>query len=101
MNQFWQLKIAMAGVDGGVEPDFVHSLLNLLFSKGAIVGGTLCGAGGGGFLAMLALKGKISRDIETIVENCVLDGDKLGLESFSWHSCTVAEEDIVIDVMAP
>ena len=49
---------------------------------------------------MLVSKGKISR-VETIVENCVLDGDKLGLESFSWHSCTVSEEDLVIDVMAP
>jgi len=101
VNQYWQLKIAMAGVDSGVEPDFVHSLLNLLSSKGAIVGGTLCGAGGGGFLAMLASKGKTSRDIETIVENCVLNGDKLGLSSFSWHSCTVSEEGLVIDVVEP
>ena len=31
MNQFWQLKIAMAGVDGGVEPDFVTIICSASF----------------------------------------------------------------------
>ena len=31
MNQFWQLKIAMAGVDGGVEPDFVTIIRSASF----------------------------------------------------------------------
>jgi len=88
----------MAGARSGVEPDSVRSLLQLLSSKGAIVGGTLCGAGGGGFLVMLASKGKTPRDIETIVEKAVLDGDKLGLDSFSWHSCTISKDGLVVDV---
>ena len=98
MNQYWQFKIAMAGADSGVEPKSVHSLLELLFSKGAIVGGTLCGAGGGGFLALLTSKGKASSDIQAIAENAVLSGDTLGLDSFSWHSCTVSKDGIFVNV---
>jgi fucokinase len=39
-------KKVMAGPESGVEPCFVKSLLDLLHSKGCIVGGTLCFAGG-------------------------------------------------------
>ena len=99
INQYWQQKMAMAGADSGVEPELVHSLLEFLFLKKAIVGGTLCGAGGGGFLALLASEGNNSREIEAIAEQAVLDGKKLGLDSFSWHSCTVSESGLVVDII--
>jgi fucokinase len=46
MSMYWEQKKVMAGPESGVEPCFVKSLLDLLRSKGCIVGGTLCGAGG-------------------------------------------------------
>eukprot|EP00804_Cyclotella_cryptica_P003724 CCRYP_008896-RB/>CCRYP_008896-RB protein AED:0.00 eAED:0.00 QI:323/1/1/1/1/1/2/1766/1214 len=46
MSSYWEHKKIMAGLESGVEPDFVKSLLTLLYSRGDVVGGTLCGAGG-------------------------------------------------------
>ncbi|KAL7530266.1 hypothetical protein ACHAXR_006603, partial [Thalassiosira sp. AJA248-18] len=99
MNHYWQSKIAMAGAESGVEPKFVKSLLELLSSRGDIVGGTLCGAGGGGFVSMLATKGKTSKNIEAAVEKTVLDGNKLGLDCFSWHSCAVSEDGVKVSCL--
>ena len=99
VSQYWQYKIAMAGVDSGVEPKSVHDMLEILSSRGDIVGGTLCGAGGGGFLAMLASTGKTSKDIETTVKETICNGDNSGIESFSWHSCTVSKEGLMVDVV--
>ena len=95
ISQYWQYKIAMAGTDSGVEPDAVHSMLELLSSSGDIVGGSLCGAGGGGFLAMLASKGKSSRDVEATVAKA---SSNLGLGSFTWHACTVSDDGLVVNV---
>ncbi|KAL9186619.1 hypothetical protein ACHAXT_005857 [Thalassiosira profunda] len=99
MSQYWQLKVAMAGVESGVEPASVRSLLDLLSSEGDIVGGTLCGAGGGGFLALLASKGKTATGIQATVEKALRDGNASGVDdSFSWHSCTVSEEGLIVEV---
>lgn len=46
MSSYWDQKKIMAGLESGVEPNFVNRLLTLLYSQGVIVGGTLCGAGG-------------------------------------------------------
>jgi fucokinase len=46
MSSYWEHKKIMAGLESGVEPDFVKSLLAFLHSRGDVVGGTLCGAGG-------------------------------------------------------
>lgn len=93
MNQYWQSKIAMAGTDSNVEPKSVRSLLDLLSSNGLIVGATLCGAGGGGFLAMLTSKSKTLSDIEAVVEK------QPDLDSFSWHSCTISEDGLIVNVV--
>jgi fucokinase len=92
MNQYWKLKMAMAGPESGVEPDGVRALIDLLSSRGDIVGATLCGAGGGGFLVMLASKGHPSQDIESTAR-------AFGLDFFSWHSCTISEKGLVVEVV--
>jgi len=99
MSQYWQYKIAMAGEDSGVEPSSVHSVLELLSSSRDIVGGTLCGAGGGGFLVMLASKGRTSEDIEATVTNSMNNGNNMGFDSFSWHKCTVSNDGMVVNVV--
>jgi len=99
MSQYWQYKIAMAGKDSGVEPPSVHSVLELLSSSGDIVGGTLCGAGGGGFLALLASKGKTATDIEATIIESLIYGNNTGFDSFSWHTCSVSDDGMVVDVV--
>ena len=99
MSQYWQYKISMAGKDSGVEPSSVHSVLELLSSSGDIAGGTLCGAGGGGFLVMLASKGRTSEDIKATVSNSMNNANNTGFDSFSWHTCSVSKDGLVVDVV--
>jgi len=99
MSQYWQYKIAMAGEDSGVKPPSVHSVLELLSSSGDIAGGTLCGAGGGGFLVLLASKGKASTDIKATVTESISNENNTGFDSFSWHKCTVSKDGLVVDVV--
>eukprot|EP00984_Skeletonema_dohrnii_P031641 scaffold24388_cov167-Skeletonema_dohrnii-CCMP3373.AAC.1 len=83
----------MAGESSGVEPDNINQVLQLLTSSKKIAGGTLCGAGGGGFLALIATEGTSRADMESAVK--VSEG---GNEDFKWHYCTVAEDGLLIDV---
>jgi fucokinase len=92
MNQYWKFKMAMAGPESGAEPVGVHTVIDLLLSNGDIVGATLCGAGGGGFLVMLASKGLSAQDIE-------YSAKASGLDLFSWHSCTISEKGLVVAVV--
>jgi fucokinase len=92
MNQYWKFKMAMAGPNSGAEPASVRTLIDLLSSKGDIVGATLCGAGGGGFLVLLASEGHSSHEIESTARAS-------GLDFFSWHSCTISEKGLVVEVV--
>jgi fucokinase len=95
MSEYWRHKKIMAGEGSGAEPDFVKVVLEHLTSKGDIVGGTLCGAGGGGFLAMLAAEGKTAVDIKASIETTAIDEVNL----FSWHSCTVDNNGLIVNVI--
>lgn len=91
MNQYWQLKMAMAGRDSGAEPACVRYLIDFLQSKRCIVGASLCGAGGGGFLALLASEGFSRREVEALSMDTTVD-------SFSFHCCTVSEEGLLVEI---
>jgi len=93
MSKYWVLKKTMAGESSGVEPDNINQVLQLLTSSKKIAGGTLCGAGGGGFLVLMATEGTSRADMESAVK--VSEG---GNEDFKWHNCTVAEDGLLIDV---
>jgi len=98
LNKFWQLKKAMAGSDSGVEPRVVADVLSTLKEQGAIVGGSLCGAGGGGFLAVITREGNGLHDIQKIVNDSVLNVNK-DVSLFSWHKATVDEAGLVVQVV--
>jgi len=91
MSKYWDLKKKMAGDSSGVEPENVNRVLQLLNSSKKIAGGTLCGAGGGGFLALMAVEGTSRADIELAVSEA-------GTENFKWHYCTVAVDGLLIRV---
>jgi galactokinase/mevalonate kinase-like predicted kinase len=93
MSKYWDLKKTMAGESSGVEPENVNRVLQLLTSSKKIAGGTLCGAGGGGFLALITLEGTSRAEIESAVSEAGTD-----TENFKWHYCTVAADGLLIDV---
>lgn len=98
MNQYWQLKMAMAGRDSGAEPTCVRYLIDFLKSKRCIVGAALCGAGGGGFLALLASEGFSRQEVEATVRLSMDPSSAAGLlgEIFSFHCCTVSAEGLLV-----
>ena len=93
MSKYWDLKKTMAGESSGVEPENINKLLQVLTSSKLIAGGTLCGAGGGGFLALIATDGESRTEIEAAMNIVGVDTKK-----FKWHSCTVATVGLLIDI---
>lgn len=100
INQYWQLKMAMAGRDSGAEPTCVRYLIDFLKSKRCIIGASLCGAGGGGFLALLASEGFSRQEVEATVRLSMDPSSAAGLlgEIFSFHCCTVSEEGLLVEI---
>lgn len=100
MTRYWDLKktMAMAGTNGNAEPECVASLLSFLLERGDIVGGTLCGAGGGGFLILLARKGIKGMDLKQIIqqESSSLKHD---LQQYSWHECSICDKGLDIKIL--
>ena len=98
LDRYWQLKKVMAGLDSGVEPHIVGDVLSTLKEKDTIVGGSLCGAGGGGFMAMITHDGIGLKEIRNIVDNSVLKVNK-DVSLFTWHNATVDEAGLVVQVI--
>lgn len=94
MSKYWFLKKMMAGENSGVEPENVEMVLQLLTSSKKIAGGTLCGAGGGGFLALIAAQGIDRAEIESAVK-----ADAACAKDFKWHYCTVATDGLLIEIV--
>jgi galactokinase/mevalonate kinase-like predicted kinase len=93
LDRYWEQKKRMAGEDSGVEPDSVRRVLAALKEKGDIVAGSLCGAGGGGFMVMVAAEGKSKDDIQ---ETCKsqLASEIPGVSDFTWHECRICSTGI-------
>jgi galactokinase/mevalonate kinase-like predicted kinase len=98
MNVHWQLKKIMAGADSGAEPETVRELIQELMKLNAISGASLCGAGGGGFLALLAADGYDYSKIESLVKQELPDasGD---FALFTWHECRVCDQGLTTQIL--
>lgn len=111
-------------IGDGAEPREVTELINILQKVNAISGAILLGAGGGGFLALIAAKGLKGMDLKKLAEKEVsekikqhdmmisvpttesradLDDKKNTLlsifENCTWHSCTVCEEGLQVGIV--
>jgi galactokinase/mevalonate kinase-like predicted kinase len=98
MNAYWRQKKIMAGDDSGAEPDVVHEIISGLRVRQAIVGASLCGAGGGGFLVLLGAPGMNKSKIQDIVRN-ELAPQNPGLALFTWHECHICQEGLTTRVL--
>ena len=98
LSKYWKNKKVMAGLDSRVEPRVVADVLSVLMEQNAIVGGSLCGAGGGGFLAVITREGKSLSDLRNIVDDSILSVNK-DVSLFSWHKATVDEAGLAVQVV--
>lgn len=95
---YWSQKKVMAGGDSGVEPRLVKRIIEQLHSKKHIHGASLCGAGGGGFLALIKSETISLTEIrstldETIQSEGLIDG------VLSIHSCSISKQGLTIDLL--
>jgi fucokinase len=108
LRDFWNHKKIMAGHDSGVEPPIVAQILAKLQSLNMIRGGSLCGAGGGGFMALIMADGISGNDVKETVKETVRESELINSDStsadggqFTWHDCRVSEEGLTIIRLGP
>jgi galactokinase/mevalonate kinase-like predicted kinase len=94
LNNYWSQKKVMAGDDSGVDPPVVKFALSELMDRKEIVAGSLCGAGGGGFMVLLAAKGRSMADIQATCDKELVSLNS-EVSKFTWHSCEVSLEGLV------
>ena len=90
-DEYWELKKTMAGPDSGVEPPWIKGLLSELRRRELIIGASLCGAGGGGFLALILAQGVSKHMLRD-----ALDESQMDLADFEWHDCKVSNQGLVL-----
>lgn len=95
ISSYWKRKKIMAGSQSGVEPAIVKNIIDLLHEQKVIVGATLVGAGGGGFLFALTKKGKNALDVKQCIEQHEdTIGQMVGL--ISWYECNFSLDGVDI-----
>jgi galactokinase/mevalonate kinase-like predicted kinase len=96
LTQYWMLKKVMAGPSSGAEPEIVTNVIEALNKRHLIRGSSLCGAGGGGFMVLIAAPGVSMSELQSAVHND-LCCDRDTVASFTWHSCSVCAEGLSVD----
>ena len=91
-------KISMAGGrTSGAEPSNITLVIDKLKEDGIINGGVLCGAGGGGFLALLTAA-EYNGDARTAVESSQDAELKEAAADFIWYNCSVEQEGLRVEI---
>jgi fucokinase len=98
LSEYAILKILMAGEDSVVEPKVVRNLVAELSAREMIMGSALCGAGGGGFLIMLASEGHSLKSVSELVENELAQQDEK-LKLFTWHECRISDKGLTTHII--
>lgn len=96
LNSYWEHKKIMAG--GGVEPDAARQVIAGLLERKSIVGASLCGAGGGGFMVLLCAQNMDRTGIQTIVQNEMAEQNP-DIAHFTWHDCNICFEGLTTQVL--
>jgi len=94
LSLYWSQKKRMAGNHSGVEPMIVRQVIEHLEKHNITAGGTLVGAGGGGFLALLLQEGQTVEDVKTSLNT--IEDLKKGTEGFKWHQCSICDEGLSV-----
>jgi fucokinase len=99
LRQYWSNKKTMAGPESGVEPLIVGEIIDILHERDVIIGATLCGAGGGGFLFVLTKGGMSKNDVKECI-NQNTQKFKSCVGSISFYDCKVCLDGVNISTTA-
>jgi galactokinase/mevalonate kinase-like predicted kinase len=98
MDKSFHLKCVMAGESSGALPRTVNLFVEELKSRDLIKGAMLCGAGGGGFLLMIATEGTNRRTIEDVFKTEILCLET-EFTDFTFHGCSIATQGLATEVL--
>jgi galactokinase/mevalonate kinase-like predicted kinase len=99
MTAYWEQKKIMAGDESsGAEPAVVRDVLSVLHDKKLIRGASMCGAGGGGFMAVLTASGVSSEDLQATLQRELADQSP-ELNDLTWHTCIICDSGLTLKVL--
>jgi hypothetical protein len=93
--------VAAAAAAAVAEPPHVSRMMDLLLQHNLIVRGTILGDGGGGYLALIASKGRKEMELQELKQKLCRDNEQHpaqdnSIESCTWHECQICEEGMRI-----
>jgi fucokinase len=91
LEEYWAQKKAMAGPDSGVEPAVVRQVLDSLKKGNLIRAGSLCGAGGGGFMVLLGKDGVTAETMKAQLAN-----DSVETNDLVWHKARLDDDGMTL-----
>jgi len=99
LSENWERKKTMTGADSGAEPPIVGKVISALRLRNAIRGASLCGAGGGGFMAVLTSDNVATKDLASILSEELSESDRNDASGLSWHECKLCDEGLSIRLL--
>ena len=98
LSRYWEHKKNMAA---GCEPDFIAALMAHLRAKGLLLGCSLCGAGGGGFMVLVTKAPDALDAVRAAVAELRADGGggaQDALAGLTFHAVDVDTQGMVLRV---
>ena len=96
--EYSKIKAHMAGEDSGAMPDSCKLFVSYLLARGAIKGACLCGAGGGGFMAIAVSEGVSKDDLSFLIQSELVTQHH-ELASFTLHDCQICDAGLTTSIL--
>lgn len=98
LSEYWEYKKSMAGEESGAEPLIVREVLAALHRRGVVRGGSLCGAGGGGFMVLLKAAGVTTDHLRKVLAEELPEESEVS--NFTWHDCKISDAGLSTRVLS-
>lgn len=96
LSRNWEHKKVMTGLKCGARPPVVRKVISSLRRRNAIRGASLCGAGGGGFMALLTSENVAPSDLPSIISEELPVSENDDIAYLTWHECKICDEGLSI-----
>jgi galactokinase/mevalonate kinase-like predicted kinase len=98
LQEYSKIKVQMAGEDSGAMPETCRLLISELLERKVITGACLCGAGGGGFMAMIISESFSKEKLSDLIRT-ELAVENHELSTFTFHDCQICQDGLTTKIM--